>query len=402
MRFRSPTVIGLALALVGLGAPAVCAAQASSTTQSRSFTDSAAALGKSAPHPDLYAPGRKVVADIGRIVTPNGVQETFTAVLGGTRQVVNVRGADRANPILLFIHGGPAAPEMPIAWAFQRPWEDFFTVVEWDQRGSGRSFPLEDTTTLAPTLSVDRYRDDAIELIELLRRKYGKRKVFVLGHSWGSIVGLSVAAKRSDLLYAYIGVGQVIDFQENERVGFEWTLDSARKDGNAKAVRELEALRPYPGPGAFDISKMTTERNWSIHYGALAAYRDNADFYFDAGHLSPEYGPADLKAWDDGSAFTIRTLFPKLGDVSFEHLNELDVPVILFLGAHDYTTPSSIAADWLRRLTAPKKLAVWFEHSAHLPMMEEPGKFLVHLVHDALPLAEAGDGAPAAAGGRSR
>ncbi|MDQ2681467.1 MAG: lysophospholipase, partial [Candidatus Eremiobacteraeota bacterium] len=162
----------------------------------------AAASTKAPFSADIYAPGRAVVTDIDRIVTPNGVQETFEAVLGGTRQVVNVRGADRANPILVFIHGGPAAPEMPVAWAFQRPWEDFFTVVQWDQRGAGKSFPLNDPQTLAPTLNVNRYRDDAIELIELLRHKYRQRKVFLLGHSWGSIVGLSVAAKRPDLLYA--------------------------------------------------------------------------------------------------------------------------------------------------------------------------------------------------------
>lgn len=99
--------------------------------------------------PDPYAQGRTIVADINRIVTPNGVQETFEATLGGAKQVVNVRGADRANPILLFIHGGPAAVEMPIAWAFQRPWEDRFTVVQWDQRGAGRSFLLNDPAALA-------------------------------------------------------------------------------------------------------------------------------------------------------------------------------------------------------------------------------------------------------------
>ena len=339
---------------------------------------------------DLYAPARAIVADIGRIVTPNGVQETFEVTLGGTRQVVNVRGADRANPILLFVHGGPGAVEMPVAWAFQRPWEDLFTVVQWDQRGAGRSFPLNDTKALAPTLSVDRYRDDAIELIEQLRRRYGQRRVFLLGHSWGSIVGLSVAARRPDLLHAYIGVGQIIDFRENERVGFDWTLAQARKAGDAQAVAELEAIRPYPGPGAFSIDKMSTERKWSIRYGALAAGRDNADFYFRAPRLSPEYGPADVKAWGAGSDFTIGVLFPKLADISFTPLTRLDVPVFLFLGRQDWTTPSTLAARWLDRLKAPKKAAIWFDHSAHLPMIEEPGRVFLTLANDVRPLAMGG------------
>ncbi len=89
---------------------------------------------------DPYAPARAIIADLDHIVTPNGVEETFEVTLGGARQVVNVRGADRDNPILLFIHGGPGAVEMPIAWAFQRPWEDYFTVVQWDQRGAGKSY----------------------------------------------------------------------------------------------------------------------------------------------------------------------------------------------------------------------------------------------------------------------
>ena len=282
---------------------------------------SGSALAQTALTADPYAEARAVIADIHRVVTPNGVQETFEAALGGARQVVNVRGADRRNPILLFVHGGPGAVEMPIAWSFQRPWEDYFTVVQWDQRGAGRSFLLNDPDALALTLTPERYRDDAIELIELLRERYGKRKVILLGHSWGSIVGIMVAAQRPDLLHAYVGVGQVIDFRENEREGYAWTLSRALADGNKEAVRELEALRPYPGSGAFDLNKLTTERKWNIHYGGLAANRDNADFYFRAPRLSPEYTAADRKAWDDGSAFTMKTLFPQLADISFAKLD---------------------------------------------------------------------------------
>ena len=132
---------------------------------------------------------------------------------------MNARGADRDNPVLVYIHGGPGAVEMPFAWSFQRPWEDYFTVVQWDQRGAGRSYPLNDPARLAPTLTIDRYRDDAIELIDLLRRRYGKRKVFLLGHSWGSIVGLSVAAKRPDLLYGVRG----------ETASYDLVLSEARR-----------------------------------------------------------------------------------------------------------------------------------------------------------------------------
>jgi pimeloyl-ACP methyl ester carboxylesterase len=199
-------------------------------------------LTAAAPPPDPYQPGREILTGLHRIVTPRGVQETFEATLGGARQVVNVRGADRDNPILLFIHGGPGAVEMPFAWTFQRPWEDFFTVVQYDQRGAGRSYLLSDPKALAPTLTIDRYRDDAIELIDLLRKRYGKRKVVLVGHSWGSVVGLSVAAKRPDLLYAYVGMGQYVDPAGGERASYDWTLAQGRREGNAEAIRDAGAL----------------------------------------------------------------------------------------------------------------------------------------------------------------
>lgn len=343
---------------------------------------------------DVFTPGRQLVADIHRIVTPRGVQETFEATLGGVRQVINVRGADRRNPLLLFVHGGPAAVEMPVAWAFQRPWEDVFTVVQWDQRGAGRTYRLNDPAAIAPTLHPDRYRDDAIELIELLTRCYGHRKVVLLGHSWGSIVGLSVAAARPDLLHAYVGVGQVIDFRRNEEVGFAMTLAEARRRGNAQAVRELEALRPYPGAGPFNLAKLDVERRWVMALGGLAAGRDNADFYFHAGRLSPEYTLADRRAWDDGSAFTMRTMFSELADITFAPLRTLAIPTLMFLGRRDLTTPSPLAADWLNALHAPEKATIWFENSAHLPFIEEPGRFFLNLARHVAPLAPALPAAP--------
>jgi pimeloyl-ACP methyl ester carboxylesterase len=335
---------------------------------------------------DKYSPGRDLVTDFDKIVTPNGVQESFIATLGGARQYVSVRGADRRNPILLYIHGGPASVELPLSWSFQRPWEDFFTVVEWDQRAAGKSFELNDPKAMAPTLTPDRYRDDAIELIELLRARYGKEKIFVLGHSWGSAVGLSVAIKRPDLLYAYIGMGQLIDFQRNEKASYATVLGQARRDGNAQAVKELEAIAPYPPQGDFDLSKTGVERKWSVYYGGLAAGRNESDFYLHIGRLSPEYGEADRKAWDASSEFTMGVLWPKLATLSFENVHALNVPIILFLGRHDTTTPPEIAADWLKRLKAPAKTIVWFDNSAHLPMIEEPGKTLQALLTRVRPL----------------
>jgi proline iminopeptidase len=361
---------------------------------SAAFLLAGAAADAQAPAPaDPYAPGRAIVTDLDHVVTPNGVQETFEVTLGGARQVVNVRGADRGNPILIYVHGGPGAVEMPFAWAFQRPWEDFFTVVQWDQRGAGRSYALNDPRALAPTLTIERYRDDAIELIELLRKKYGKQKVLLLGHSWGSVVGLSVAAQRPDLLYAYIGMGQFIDPAGGERLSYEWTLAQARQEHNTQAVTELEALEPYPGD--FAISRIDGERKWAVHYGGLFYGHANGDFYFHLARLSPDYTPADRQAWDDGSAYTVKIVEPLLAKASFMQLDHLECPVFMFEGRHDELIPSAITAAWLERLKAPRKATVWFENSGHMMMIEEPGRVLVALLQYARPLAaQAGAAAP--------
>lgn len=350
----------------------------------------ASGVSAQAPPPgDRYAAGRAIVAGLDKIVTPNGVDETFEATLGGARQVVNVRGSDRDNPILLYLHGGPGAVEMPFAWTFQRPWEDFFTVVQWDQRGAGRSYPLNDPKALAATMTVERYRDDTIELIDLLRRKYGKRKIVLLGHSWGSVVGLAVAAKRPDLLHAYVGMGQMIDAVGGERAGFAWTLDRARKAGDAQAIRELEALQPYPGD--FSIDKIDAERKWAVQYGGLFAYRSSGQFYFNAARLSPEYTADDIKAWDEGSAYSVHILEPQLAKADFANLRKLDCPVFMFEGRRDELIPSAITAAWLDRLDAPKKATIWFEQSAHMMMVEEPGHMLAALLENVLPIAREGE-----------
>jgi pimeloyl-ACP methyl ester carboxylesterase len=326
------------------------------------------------PNEDPYAPGREIVRDLERIVTERGVQDTFTATLGGAKQVVTVRGTDRENPILIYVHGGPGAAESPFAWAFERPWEDFFTVVQWDQRGAGRSYLVNDPKAIASTMTLDRIRDDAIELIDLLHQRYGKRDVFLLGHSFGSVIGMKVAAKRPDLLRAYIGMGQYIDTEAGEKAGYAWTLEQAKHDGNTAAVRELEALQPYPGDTT--IEKIDAERKWANHYGALFWRHSDGDFYFHLARISPEYTPQQRTHYDEGSEYSTKLLEKQLKGLSFSSITTLGCPVYMLLGRHDGLTPASVAAAWLDRVEAPKKGRFWFENSAHMAMIEEPGRTL--------------------------
>jgi pimeloyl-ACP methyl ester carboxylesterase len=199
------------------------------------------------------------------------------------------------------------------------------------------------------------------------------------------VVGLSVAATRPDLLHAYIGMGQYVDPLRGERESFRWTLEQARGDGNRQAVAELEALQPYPGD--FSIERIDAERKWAVHYGGLFHRRDNGDFYFNLARLSPEYAPADRKAWGEGSAFTVKIVEPQLAAWKYANVPELQCPLLLLEGRHDQLVPSAITAQWFAALRAPRKKLVWFENSAHMMMIEEPGRTLQALVDEALPIA---------------
>ncbi|MGY1457672.1 MULTISPECIES: alpha/beta fold hydrolase [unclassified Luteimonas] len=360
------------------------------------FTATAAASPPPPPGDEPNAEAKRILADLQRVVTPDGVQTLEQVRLGGIDQWISVRGADRDNPVLLYLHGGPAQPMMPASWTFQRAWEDYFTVVQWDQRASGKTHRANDPAAVADTIHIERYVEDAIELIALLRARFGKDKVVLMGHSWGTIVGMEVLLKRPDWLHAYVGLGQIISIEENESLGYEYALRRARTEGNREAIAELEALAPYPGSEPLHRDRIGMQRKWSIHYGGLSGYRSNADQYFASQRLSPDYSESDRRAIHEGSMLTLDRIMAEWNAVDFRAVREVGAPVVMFMGRHDYTTPSQQAADWVARVDAPGKDAVWFEHSAHLAPLEEPGRVLMALVNRVRTFAVAnGDGAPA-------
>ena len=330
-----------------------------------------------------------IIAEGRRIVSPNGVEELLEVPIGGTKQWISVRGRDRRNPVLLLIHGGPAAPEMPASWFFQNGWEDYFTVVEWDQRGSGKSYGANDPAEIRPTLTLERMVGDAGEVVELLRSRYSKDKIFVIGHSWGSILGIELARRHPAWLYAYVGTGQLISGHDNESVGYAETLRAAELAGNQRALDELKAIAPYPeADGSLPMAKIFKEREWSVHFGGLTYKRDGFNYYSNIESLSPEYTEQDVAAIDKGSALSLEPLLPVMAKYDSSAVTYFDCPILLFEGRHDTTTPSDVVAKWFERVHAPGKKLVWFENSSHMAAFEEPGRFLVHLVSDALPYAD--------------
>ena len=356
--------------------------------------DAAPPAAAAASSADWRAPVQKILREVRRIPSPPGIEETFAVPIGGIQQWISVRGRDSRNPILLFIHGGPASTEMPVSWLYQSGWEDYFTVVQWDQRGAGKTYVANDPASVEPTVTKDRMVADGEELVAWLRQHYGKRKIFVLGHSWGSIIGLDLARRHPDWLHAYIGMGQMIYGRDNERLGYEWALQAARADHNDKAVQQLLAIAPYPrADGTVSVEQIIVQRDWVIHYGGLTWGRPDFAYAQDAAKLSPDYTRQELNP-ENGIGQSLPRLLPAMMAYDVRGVTHMDCPVFIFAGRHDYETVSALAETWLAALHAPRKGLVQFENSAHMMELEEPGKLLVHLVNDIRPIAEeAGDSA---------
>jgi len=343
--------------------------------------------------PANRAEATAIIADARKILTPNGVERLEKVRIGGIDQWVSIRGIDRKNPVLLYIHGGPGYVSIPMSWWFTRGLEEYFTVVQWDQRATGKTYLLTDPAKVAPTLTSDRMIADTEEMAAWARKEFGKDKIFVLGHSWGSFLGLQLAQRHPEWLYAYIGVCQLIDGPESERRGWRFAMDAARREGNAEAVHELEGIAPYGAPGQIiSIKDIYIERKWVGYYGGAMAYRRDNKADSALAWLSPDYSDQEIGHIWDGNKFATPYLLPEVVALDLTKTNKLSVPLILFEGRHDRLVNSEVAASWFDTVKAPDKHLVWFEHSGHIPMTEERGKFLLSLVRYARSIAEkAGD-----------
>jgi proline iminopeptidase len=329
---------------------------------------------------------RAVIAE-SQAIAPGGINELKSVEIGGIRQWISIRGNNPANPILLFIHGGPGSPLMPESWIFQRPWEDFFTVVQWDQRGAGKTFGASGRKP-DKSMTLEQMQTDTEQLIDLLRQTYGKKKIFLVAHSFGSVLGVRVAQHRPDALYAYVGIGQVVNVVQNETVGYQQTLAQAQALGNQAAIDELKALAPYPGPGgsALSLTKVSTERKWDVALGGMR-YGRTTDPMDAFQSLSPDYSDDDIQSAEMGNRSSAAILVPQLLAVNFDNVPPFKCPVFIFAGKEDRTTPATLAETFYNHIQAPKKKMYKIERASHDVMFDAPGEVLVDLIRDIRPLS---------------
>jgi pimeloyl-ACP methyl ester carboxylesterase len=200
------------------------------------------------------------------------IDRTAFVPIGGIEQWINIRGDDRANPVLLVVHGGPGDAQWPQADVY-KPWEKAFTVVQWDQRGAGHTFGRYGTKT--PDVTLDRISRDGVELAEYVCRDLGKKTIVVLGHSWGSIVATRIVQMRPSLFAAYVGTGQVASWGAMVDTQYELVLAKARKSGDRAIIKQIEAARPDPANAGeyfefsskYDVRSLwpAPDRTWLQH-----------------------------------------------------------------------------------------------------------------------------------------
>jgi pimeloyl-ACP methyl ester carboxylesterase len=289
--------------------------------------------------------------------------------IGGITQWISLRSDNINNPIMLFLHGGPGTAE--IAWSrkAQKGLESSFLVVNWDQRGAGRSYSR---SLRKEDMNINRFIADAEELIELLLGRFGQNKIFLAGHSWGSIIGAYLAAKRPDLIRAYIGIGQVVEMERGELISYQFTLDEAKRLNNKKAIRQLERIGQPPYA---NLNEAGVQRNWLSKFHG-AAYSETLAGVMLKNISLKDTRPFDVIRFIAGAVFSLSCLEDQQNKVNIlRDVPELKVPVYFCVGRRDFNTPFELVVEYAEKLQAPKKRIIWFDHSAHLPNFEEPELF---------------------------
>jgi pimeloyl-ACP methyl ester carboxylesterase len=314
------------------------------------------------------------------ITSPNGIDEAKYVEIGGIEQWITIRGEDRQNPVLLLLHGGPGDATNPWGYAGFRAWLKRFTLVQWDQRGSGRTLG-RNGASLAPTITIDRMTEDGIELAQWLRKTLQKDKVVLVGHSWGSTLGVFMAKARPDLFHAFVGTGQVADPARNYAVAYDELLKKARAVGDQQAIQELKEIGPPPyatGRG------YAVQRKWAnLFEGADSFIASMLGFALGA----PGYSMRDINDWFEGQMVSADRLVPQTSTMPAQRLSgEFALPVFVIQGAEDFTTPTSLARDYVNAISAPRKTFVAIDGGGHFAVFMKPDVFLNELVTRVLPV----------------
>jgi len=307
-----------------------------------------------------------------------GISRLERVNLSGVQQWISIRGADPSAPILLFLHGGPGSANIAKLRQQVPELERHFVVVNWDQRGAGKSGSIGFDYS---TLSTGQMLSDAHELVKTLKTRFGVEKIYLMGFSWGSVLGLKLAELYPQDFYAYIAVSQVVNPIEGEKLSLEYVQTTAQREGNTQAIAELAGIEPsYQGVGWYQ--QVMTERKWLLQFGGV--YHTSNSYLHEIWMLirSHEYSLAEVALWPGRSSASLKQMWPEVMKVDFfKNTPELQVPVYFFAGRFDKNVPAQLTDLYYQQLVDPAgKHLVWFENSSHDLFYDEPARLVNELI----------------------
>lgn len=304
------------------------------------------------------------------------ISEIIKINLGGLDQYLIIRGVDKSKPVMLFLHGGPGSPEAAFMKHFNSDIENDFVMVYWEQRGAGKSFSKN---IPSESMTLEQMISDTRELSEYLIKRFDQEKIFIMGHSWGSFLGILTTYKHPELYYAYFGIGQVGDQYKSEKVSFEWVEEQAELKNDKSAISALSKLT-FPDSAATVeewIDFLMVERRYVMRFGGGVTREVTGMWPFVKIVLnSPEYTLREKLNFMKASMFCLEHLWLDVINTNlFEYIDKMQLPVYFFHGVYDYQTSYCVAKDFFDQLEAPAKEFFTFEYSAHSPNMEDIGRF---------------------------
>lgn len=314
------------------------------------------------------------IRDENNKIIEGSISELSEIKLNGRKEWISIRGQKTDAPILLFLAGGPGGSQMAAVRHDLAELEKHFIVVNWDQPGAGKSYS-------ATPASKETYIEDGIALTHYLCDRFNQSKIYLVGESWGSALGIFMIDQAPELYHAFIGTGQMIDFEATEIADYHKALALAKEKEDFNKIKKLEAngLPPYYGN---DVTMKSAEylqylsdemlKNPEIHNNGYHTFRDL---------FSSEYGILDKINYLRGILYTFNAIYPQLYDIDLKkEYAELNVPVYFFIGRHDLNAPTDLVEEYYQLLKAPSKQIIWFDHSGHSPWINESERFITELV----------------------
>ncbi|MDO9510505.1 MAG: alpha/beta hydrolase [Bacteroidales bacterium] len=336
----------------------------------------------------LYSPGKitQFSGPDGKPLAGSISEKTFVSI-GGVKQGMFIRSKNIQNPVLLYVHGGPAFPNYFLFDRYEPGLEDYFTVCYWEQRGGGLSYhkdiPLE-------TMTFEQFTSDAIELTKYLRKRFNKEKIYIMAHSGGTPFALEAVAKAPQLYEAYIGMAQITRQAESEKRAYNYILEQYSVAGNTKALSELKKYAPPTDSLSFAAFFKSMLRDNAMHELGIGTMRNMRSVF--TGVFIPVW---TCKAYTLKEKFNIwisKLKFVKKAKFVEElfvldipaSIPKVEIPVYFFSGQYDLTVNIDLSKDYLNEIQAPVKGFYTFRNSAHSPLFEEPEKVRQIIENDVL------------------